>query len=88
MVIRKLSFVGPSSPYLSPLDMPYSTKARSAFGDLTPVETECTGGTAFIAGRLYWKPVCPAAFGMNLFDLWPYFSIMIADAICAESNDI
>jgi hypothetical protein len=69
MVIRKLSFVGPSSPYFSSLDMPYSTKACFAFRDLTPVETKGTGGTAFIMGRLYWKAVCPAAFGMNLFDL-------------------
>jgi len=27
IVIKKLSFVGPSTPYLSALDMPYTTKA-------------------------------------------------------------
>ena len=87
MVIRKLSFVGSSSPYLSPLDMPYYTKARSAFRDLAPVETKCAGGSAFITRRLYGKAVCSAAFGMNLVDLRPDFRIMMADAICAEPND-
>jgi hypothetical protein len=68
--------------------MPYTTKARAAVRDLTPVETQSTGEPSFITGRFCGKAVGPAAPNMNPGDLWPDFGKMMTDAICAEPNDI